>query len=95
MTSNVELQRVQGEKQAEYLERLRAALRARRADAQAEYELKRHLDDTLVAMRQSGAPSSARIELQKQLTQTCIRLGAARGQVDIAESLLVVALNAD
>lgn len=93
MTDNTELQQRKSESSEAHIERLRVILRARREEAQAEFEAKRHLEDTIRAMASSGAPATSRNELHRLLSQVCRRLGAARGQVDIAESHLVLALN--
>ena len=44
-------------------------------------------------MTASGASAASRNELHRELGRVCLRLGMARGQVDIAESYLVIALN--
>lgn len=93
MTDNAELQQRKSESNHAHIERLKSILRARRAEAQAEFEAKRHIEDTLRALSASGAPASTHSELHRLLSQVCRRLGAACGQVDIAESHLVLALN--
>lgn len=93
MTNNTELQQRKHESNEVHLERLKGILRERRAQAQAEFEGKRHLEDTIRAMATVGAPAANLNELHRLLSQVCRRLGAARGQVDIAESYLVIALN--
>ncbi|MDP1918888.1 MAG: hypothetical protein Q8L14_21745 [Myxococcales bacterium] len=93
MTDNGELQQRKHESNEVHLERLKGILRERRAQAQAELELKRHLEDSIRVMTASGASAAARNELHRELGRVCLRLGTARGQVDIAESYLVLALN--
>lgn len=93
MTDNAELQRRQSESNEAHIERLRSVLRSRRAEAQAELEAKHHLEDTISAMSASGAPKMSLSELHRLRTQVCRRLGEARGQVELAEAHLVIALN--
>ncbi|MFT3714037.1 MAG: hypothetical protein QM817_40770 [Archangium sp.] len=93
MTSYEAVQRLKGEAVADYIERLRDLLRARKADEQAEFELKRHLEETVRVLAMSKAPASVRNEMHRHLTTVCHRLGTLRGQVHIIESLLVTALN--
>ena len=93
MTNNAELQQQRNESNEAHIERLRGILRARREEAQREFEGRRHLEETIRVMSTNRAPASTRSELHRLLAQTCTRLGVARGQVDIAESHLVIALN--
>lgn len=93
MTSNSELQQMVKETDGQYLERLREAVRERKATAQSAHELKSHLEDTILAAEKSGAPAATRNELHRALRKACFDLGIARGQVDIAESYLVLQLN--
>ena len=93
MTSNSELQQKVKETNESHIERLRDIVRERKESAQSAYELKRHLEDTILAAEKSGASATTRNELHRALRKACFDLGTARGQVDIAESYLVLALN--
>ena len=93
MTNNAELQQQAHESNEAHIERLQGIVRSRREEAQRELESKRYLEETIRAMSTSRAPASTQNDLHRLLAQTCTRLGVARGQVDIAESHLVIALN--
>lgn len=93
MTSNGELQQRVKESNEAHIERLRDVVRERKETAQSAYELKRHLEDTILAATKSGAAAATRNELHRALRKACFDLGVARGQVDVAESYLVIALN--
>lgn len=93
MTSNAELQQQEHESDGAHIERLKGIVRSRREEAQRELEGRRYLEETIRVISTSRAPASTLNELHRLLGQSCTRLGVARGQVDIAEAHLVIALN--
>ena len=93
MTNNAELQQQKHESNEAHIERMRGIVHGRREEAQRELESKRYLEETIRAVSASRAPASTTNGLHRLLAQTCTRLGVARGQVEIAEAHLVIALN--
>ena len=87
------LEQIAGETTTQYVERLRSATRSLKETENAEMMMKRYLEDSLIMMRTTGAPLAARLDIQRNLTMCCHRLGVARGHQDILTARIVTALN--
>jgi len=80
-----------GETNAQYVERLRVAVRAQKEVEQLEALTKRYLEDSLTMLRSIGAPVAARLDVQRLLSLCCHRLGVVKGNQDILTARIVTA----